>query len=114
MADNSVLSTVVNNIVADDMRTDLLLAPADSQRTENRFHLVLVTGLSVGEGAEIMSGGGFLSQADAAALCVVDDVIFNNPAFAPVDAQQSGLVGGGRRPGTCGLRHFKVSDRDII
>lgn len=114
MAYNAVLSAVIYGIAADNVGADGFFAPPDLPCAENSFHLVLVTGLSVGEGAEIMSGGGFLSQADAAALCVVDDVVFNNPAFAPVDAQQSGLVGGGRRPGTCGLRHFKVSDRDII
>ena len=60
MANYSVLPTVVDDIVADNMGANLFLAPTDLKRAENRFHLILVTGLLMPSRGEIVAGGGSL------------------------------------------------------
>ena len=63
---------------------------------------------------QVMPGGAFLADADRAALRVVQVIVFDDPALAPVRAQHSGLVCGRRRPGAGGLRDLKPAHRDKV
>ena len=114
MAYHTVLSAVMDHIVADDMGTDFFLAPANLKSAEHGFHLILIARLAVPSGTQVMAGGGFLADTDTAAFCIMDFIIFYNPAFAPMGSQKAGLIGGGRRPRTCGLGHFKTADGNIV
>src|SRR5512146_977838 len=76
MPDDPVLPAIIDNVVADDMRSNLFLAPTDLQRAENRFHLILIAGLLMPSRAEIMPGGGLFANADGAAFGVMNDVVF--------------------------------------
>ncbi len=84
MTHDSVLSAVVNHIVAHNMGADGFLAPADMPRPENRFHLILIARLSMRSGTQVMPCGLLLADTDAAAFCVMDDIVFDYPALAPV------------------------------
>ncbi len=96
------------------MRADLFLAPTDLKRAEDRFHLVLVAGLLVPACGQVVPGGALLADADGAALGVVDDVVFDDPAFAPVSPQQARLIGGGGRPRAGGLGHLEPAHGDVV
>ena len=96
------------------MGADFLLAPTDFPCAEHRFQLVLVTRFASAQGKRVVPGGRLFAEADAAALGVVNDVVFNDPALAPVRAQKARLVGGRRGPRGSGLRHFKTADGDVV
>ena len=114
MAHDTILSAVIYLIVADYMGTDRLLAPADLSCPEYGFHLILVSRLSVGPGTEIMASGGFLSNTDSAAFCIVNLIVLNDPALAPVRSQKSWLICGRRGPRACRLGHLEAAYRDIV
>ena len=114
MAHHAVLSAIVNLVVTDDMGSDFFLAPANLQGAEHGLHLILIAGLAVPSGAQVMSCGGFLADTDAAALGIVDNIVFNDPALAPVSSKKAGLIRRRRRPGAGGLFHFKAAYRNIV
>ena len=111
---NSVLSAVVDCIVAYYVRPDFFLAPAVLFCPKDSFHLVLVARLFAEFGAVVVPGGNFFAKAYRAALCVVEDAVFYNPALCPVGANHSGLVCRWWCPGTCGLAHFKALDCYVV
>ncbi|MMZ64064.1 hypothetical protein D1872_263610 [compost metagenome] len=96
------------------MGADFFLAPAITFSRKDRFKLVLVSGFVFPDGAIIMPGGGFFTNTDGAAFCIVKDIVFNNPTLAPIGAKQSRLIRCRRCPWCCGLRHFKASYCNII
>ena len=114
MSHDTVLSAVINHIIADDMGTDGFLAPSDLAGTEYRFHLVLITWFTMGSGTEIMSGGCFFSNTDSTAFCIMNRIILDDPALAPIYTQKSRLICGRGRPWTGCLCHLKSPDRNII
>lgn len=65
-------------------------------------------------GGKVIAGGFVFAQADAAALGIVDVVVFGDPPLAPVGANQTGLVTGGRCPGTGGVGHLKATNGDVV
>ena len=87
MAHDSILAAVIDHIVPNDVGTDGFFAPPDLQGTEYGLHLVLISRFSVMPGAQIVARGRFFSDTDAAAFDIMDDIILNDPSFAPVDAQ---------------------------
>ena len=111
---DAVLSAVVDLIPPHDVRADLFFAPADRERLEHRFQLVLVARLSAPFGEVVVARRLLFAQTDAAALGVVDDIVFDHPALAPVGADDAPLLGRGRRPGRCRLRHLKAADGDVV
>ena len=66
---------------------------------EHRFHLVLVARFLAVPHREVVPGGRLLANADGAALGVVQDVVFNDPALAPVRAEHPWLIRRRRGPG---------------
>ena len=111
---DAVLAAVVDLIPPHDVRADLFFAPAGRERLEHRLQLVLVARLSAPFGEVVVARRLLFAQTDAAALGVVDDIVFDHPALAPVGADDAPLLGRGRRPGRCRLRHFKAADGDVV
>ncbi len=109
MTHNSVLPAVVNHIVADNMGADGFLTPSDMPRPENRLHLILIARLSPGSGTQVMSCRLLLADTDTAAFCVMDSIIFNYPALAPVCPQKPRLVGCGQ-----GQAAWAISKPDTV
>src|SRR5664280_3818300 len=65
-------------------------------------------------GPDIVAGLAILAQADARAFGVADDVVLDDPALAPVGADESDLLGGRGRPLGSGLAHVKTAHRNIV
>src|ERR1039457_246113 len=63
---------------------------------------------------DIVAGLAVLAQADAHAFGVADDVVLDDPALAPVGADESDLLGGRGRPLGSGLAHVKTAHRNIV
>ena len=88
---NCILSAIVDHIVPNNMRSDLLLIPSCTDPTEHRFHLILIARCFSGFGKFVISCGDFLSQAYRTAFGMVNMVVLNDPALAPMAAQQPQL-----------------------
>ena len=114
MSHDTVLAAIVDHIITDNMRTHRLLAPPDMACPENRLHLVLISRFPACPCAQIMSGGFFLANTDPAAFRIMDNIILNYPAPAPVCTQKPRLVCRRRRPRTGRLCHLKSGDRNIV
>ena len=84
MADNSILTAVVNYVIPDNMGTNLFFGPTIAFRAENSFQLVLIPGLILPDGTVVVSRGTFLADTDGAALSIMDYIVLNYPALAPV------------------------------
>ena len=82
VAHDSVLTTVINPIVANDMRPDFLLAPTYMQGIEHRFDLVMIARFIFVFRAINIPRGHFFTNTNATAFGVMDDVLLNNPPFA--------------------------------
>ena len=114
VTDDAVLAAVVDGVAADDVGADVLAVPADLAGGEHRLELVLVAGLVAAHGGEVVTGGDLLADGDRRALRVVDDVVLDDPALGPVRTDQTGLVGGRRRPRGRGLGELEPADGDVV
>ena len=114
VADDAVLAAVVDDVAADDVRADVFAVPADLARGEHRLELVLVAGLVAAQGRVVVARRGFLAEGDGRALRVVDDVVLDDPALRPVGADEAGLVGGRRGPGTGSVRQLEAAHGDVV
>ena len=114
VAHDAVLPAVVDEIVPDDVGTDGISAPAQLDGLAHRFELVGIARFLSGPCEQVVPGLLILAQADAAALRVMDMVILDDPSLAPVRADQSRLVAGGRREGAGGLRQLKPGHGDVV
>ncbi|OPZ98342.1 MAG: hypothetical protein BWY71_01297 [Planctomycetes bacterium ADurb.Bin412] len=103
------LFAVGNVIVADDMMADVVLRPAPFQSPLNRFDIAL---RRVRRG--IVELVPMLAERDAGADRVSDVVVFDDPALAPVGADQADLLRRGRRPGGGGVPHRKAAYGEVI
>jgi hypothetical protein len=54
---DGILSAIVDHIVTNNVRADLLLAPACPSAPEHRFHLILIARCFSGFGKFVISGG---------------------------------------------------------
>src|SRR5690554_1974517 len=114
MTYDSVLATIINPIVANDMGTNFLLTPTNLQAMEYRFNLIMVTRFIPVFGTEHITRCYFLTDANAATFGVMDNVVFNNPALTPVGTKQSWLISRRRCPRCGSLGHFKALDCNVI
>ena len=55
-----------------------------------------------------------LAERDPHARRVADVVVLDDPALAPVRADQADLLGGGRRPGRGGVHHREAAHGDVV
>ncbi len=114
MADDRVLSAVVDGVVDDLVAADHAFGPADAQSLEHGFELILVAGLAFGAVPLVVSGGGLLAQTDRRAFGVMQDVVADGPSARPVGADHADLRGRRRRPRRGGLRHLESDDADVV
>lgn len=103
VADDTILTAVVEDVATDEVRTDGLAAPADASGTEDGFHLVLITWLALGASTHVVASRFLLADTDGATLSIVNITVFNDPALAPVGTEEAWLIGSRRRPRTGGL-----------
>ena len=110
-ADDARLFAVRDGVVADDVVADGLLVPGDC------------VGVSPLDGLDVALGGigrgvvplvAVFAQGDAGADRVADDVVLDDPAFAPVRADQADLLGGGRRPGRGRVPQGEAAHGDVV
>ena len=112
---NTRLTAIVDPIVAHDVRANLFLTPSRLVHAlEDRLHLVDVPRLAQGAEVVVVAGGDLLAKADAVAFGIVEKIVLNDPPFAPMRADHTRLIGGGRCPGGGGVGHFKAAHRNII
>ncbi len=108
-ADDARLLAMRDVVVAHDVVADVVLGPAVFQGP--------LDGLDVAFG-RVLRGVvplvAVLSQRDADASRVADVVVLDDPAFAPVGADQADLFGGGRGPGRGGVHHREAAHGDVI
>ena len=114
MSDNAVLTAIVNDVVTDNMRTDGFAAPSHTLCGKHGFELILISRFSVIAVIKIVARGKLLANAHGTAAGVMENIVFDDPAFGPMRTEDSRLFRGGGRPGRCALRHFKTADGDII
>jgi hypothetical protein len=65
-------------------------------------------------GADIMTAFAVFSQGDPSAFRITDDIILDDPPFAPVGADQSYLLGRRRGPLRRGLAHVEAVYGNIV
>ena len=114
VAYDAVLAAVMQDIVADDVRTDGLAAPADARSPEYSLHLVLVARLALSACAHVVARALFLADTDGTALGIMDIAVLDDPLLAPVGAEKARLVSGRRSPWTCCLAHLESAHGDIV
>src|ERR1035441_5767261 len=111
---NPGLLTVEDDVVAYGVGPDLFSRPAGFERTHNDFVVMRGAILPRIVDPDIVAGLAVLAQADAHAFGVADDVVLDDPALAPVGADESDLLGGRGRPLGSGLAHVKTAHRNIV
>src|SRR5690606_21026524 len=78
------------------------------------FNLVIITWLVFPPGTEMITCGNLLTDTDGTAFCIMDNIIFNYPAFTLVSTYQTRLVRCRRAPGSGRMAHLETPDSDII
>jgi hypothetical protein len=108
-ADDARLLAVRDGVVADDMVADVLLGSSRSQGALDGLDVALG---GVGRGVVILVA--VFAQGDAGADRVADHVVLDDPALAPMGADQADLLGRGRRPGGGGVAHREAAHGDVV
>ena len=108
-ADDARLFAVGDGVVADDVVADGLLVPAVCKRALDGLDVALG-----GIGRRVVPLVAVLAQRDARADRVADHVVLDDPALAPVRADQADLLGGGRRPGGGGVAQREAAHGDVV
>ena len=108
-ADDARLLAVRNVVVAHDVVADVLLRPAVFQGALDRLDVAFGRVLR-----GVVPLVAVLAERDADADRVADRVVLDDPALAPVGADQADLLGGGRRPGRGRVLHREAAHRDVI
>ena len=111
---DAVLAAVVDHIVPHDMRPDGVFAPSELKGFHHGFELARVTRFPPGLREMIIARPFVFSEAYRGAFRIVDVVVFDDPAFAPVRTDQTGLVAGRRRERCRGVRQLEPGDRDVV
>ena len=108
-ADDARLLAMRDMVVAHDVVADVVLGPAVFQGP--------LDGLDVAFG-RVLRGVvplvAVLAERDADASRIADVVVLDDPAFAPVRADQADLFGGGRGPGRGGVHHREAAHGEVI
>ncbi len=108
-ADDPRLFAVGDVVVADEVATDRLFGPT-------LLHGPL-DGIVVGI-SRIFSRYIFrivvFPKSDPGADGIADRVVFDDPAFRPMRADQADLLGGGRRPGCCSMLEGKSAQGNVV
>jgi len=110
-ADDAGLFAVRNGVVADDVVADVFLGPGD------RVGMGPLDGLDVAFGRigrSIVKLVAVFPERNAGADRVADDVVLDDPAFAPVRADQADLLGCRRRPGRGCMAHREAAHGDEV
>ena len=108
-ADDARLLAVGDVVVADDVMADGLLVPAVLQGP--------VDGLDVALGAirrRVVPLVAVFAERDARTNRVADHVVLDDPAFAPMSADQADLLGRGRGPGRGRMAHGEAAHGDVV
>ena len=100
MTDHTILPAIVQSVVAYYMRPNRSHVPSVVPRPEHSFQLGLIPWLAPPSSCFVISSGVFLSQANGTASSIVDIVVFDDPAFCPVRANQTNLITSRRGPRT--------------
>src|SRR4029453_9607626 len=93
----------------DDVAANLFFRPAIGQGALDGLHVAFGS-----VGRFVIKLVAVFSQGDAGADRVADHIVFDDPAFAPMRADEADLLGGGRRPGRRGMTHGESADRDVV
>ena len=80
-------------IIANDMRTDILLVPSVPDCIESDFDIMQGTVEACIVQPDVMSGLTFFSQSDTRTFGVADDIVFDNPSFIPMGRYHTDLFG---------------------
>ena len=110
-ADDAGLLAVRDGVVADDVVADVLPGPGDRMRMGALDGLDVALG-GVGRGVVVLVA--VFAEGDAGADGVADDVVLDDPALAPVGADQADLLGGRRRPGRGGVAQGEAAHGDVV
>src|ERR1019366_7192885 len=62
----------------------------------------------------VVPGVAVFPKRDSRTDGVADGIVLDNPAFAPMRADQTDLFGGGRRPRSGGLPQDEAADRNVV
>ncbi len=108
-ADDARLLAVRDGVVAHDVVADVLPGPAVCQRALDRLDVAL-GGVRRG----VVPLVAVLAERDAGADRVADRVVLDDPALAPVRADQADLLGGGRGPGGGRVPHGEAAHGDVV
>ena len=114
MAADTRLLAFENLVVADDVRTDVLLAPSLVVGLEDGLELPVESDELLLDGPTVLARRAVLAEADAAAFRIADDIVFDDPSLAPVRAHQTRLERGGRGPVHRRLRHMEALDGNVV
>ena len=108
-ADDAGLLAMRDRVVADNVVADGILVPAVLQGALDGLHVAFGR---IGRGVVVLVA--VFAQGDARADRVADRVVLDDPAFAPVGADQADLLGGGRGPVRGGIREGEAADGDVV
>ena len=104
---DSVLSTIINDIIADHMGADMFFRPAHTSSFKNQLQLMLMTGFPEPLGFQIAMKQIIAADADSHTFGVMNDIILNHPSPAPARSDQPLLIRARRRPACSRMSHLE-------
>ena len=108
-ADDPCLFAVRDGVVAHNVTANRLPGPAELRSSFDGFDVALG-----GIRRSVVPLVAVFSQRYAAANRVADDIVFNDPALAPVRADNANLLGCRRRPRCCCLAKNESANGDVV
>ena len=103
------LFAVRNVVVADNVMADRILIPTVLERALDGLDVALGR-----VGRRVVPPVAVFPQRDAGADRVADYVVLDDPALAPVGADQADLLRGGRSPRGRGVAHGETAHGDVV
>jgi hypothetical protein len=110
-ADDAGLFAVRDRVVADHVVADVLAGPGDGMGMGAFDGFDVALG---GVGRGVVVGIAVFAERDAGANRVADHVVLDDPALAPMRADQTNLLGGRRRPGRGGMAEREPAHGDEV
>ena len=108
-ADDARLFAMRDGVVPDDVMADVLPGPAGRHGAFDGFDIALG-----GIGRRVIPRVAMLAQGDARADGVADHVVLDDPALAPMRADQPDLLRRRRRPGRGGIAQGEAANGDVV